>query len=150
MHYYLANLETKNILTDKLEIMNIDIEKYANTWYNEDNPSELSKLMGLIGLKDMSKLKFFRGEKDMIKKIIDKADKFRNDKEVIESYDYEAMRDEREKMAFKEGIQEGIEEGIEQGIESTAINMLKLNLDIKTISEITGLTKERIEQLKNN
>ena len=65
--------------------------------------------MGLIGLKDLSKLEYFKGEKGIMKDIMDKADKFRNDKEVIEEYDYEKMRDEREEMAFIEGIQEGIE-----------------------------------------
>ena len=71
MHYYLADIDPKDILTDKLEIINIDIEKYANTWYNEKNPSELSKLMGLIGLKDMDKLKYFKGEKFKLNHAID-------------------------------------------------------------------------------
>ena len=89
-----------------------------------------------------------------MKDIMDKADKFRNDKEVIEEYDYEKMRDEREEMAFIEGIQEGIEQGVQEGIQQRNIdiakNMLNLNIDIETISKVTNLTKTEIEKLKNN
>lgn len=146
MHYRLMDKETEDLLTDKLEIINIDIEKYADTWYNENNPDELSKLMGLIGLKDMSKLKYFKGEKGIIKKIIDKADKFRNDKEVLEIYDYEKMRDEREEMASKTAFKEGLQEGIN----TVVTNMLKENINIDLISKMTGLTTKEIENLKTN
>ena len=44
--------------------------------------------------------------------------------------------------------EEGIEKGIAEGVEKTAINMLKKNMDIDTIMELTGLSKEKIEELK--
>ena len=53
----------------------------------------------------------------------------------------------------EEGIEKGkvigIQEGIEKGIEKTAINMLKQNLDIKLISQITGYSIEEITKLKD-
>jgi len=63
---------------------------------------------------------------------------------------------------YKDGLQKGLEKGIEKGIEkgkeeglkkveetkfAIAKKMLKQNLDIKMISEITGLSKEELEKL---
>ena len=47
------------------------------------------------------------------------------------------------------GISEGIEKGIEQNKIENAKKMLELNMDLETISEITNLTKEEIEGLRN-
>jgi hypothetical protein len=38
---------------------------------------------------------------------------------------------------------------IDQAIEETAINMLKQNLDLKLIAQVTGLSLQLINQLKN-
>ena len=50
-----------------------------------------------------------------------------------------------------EGLAEGIEKGLAQGIKetllSTARKMLKLGMSIEEISEITGLTKEEVDNL---
>lgn len=39
---------------------------------------------------------------------------------------------------------------IDQAIEKTAINMLKQNLDFKLVAEVTGLSLQFINQLKNS
>ena len=50
-----------------------------------------------------------------------------------------------------EGLAEGIEKGLAQGIKetqlSTARKMLQLGMSIEEISEITGLTKEEVDNL---
>ena len=47
-------------------------------------------------------------------------------------------------------IQQGVQEGIEQGLEQTAKQMLSnMHLDIKTVSQATGLSIEKLEQLLN-
>ena len=50
-----------------------------------------------------------------------------------------------------EGLAEGIEKGFAQGIKenqlSTARKMLQLGMSIEEISEITGLTKEEVDNL---
>ena len=50
-----------------------------------------------------------------------------------------------------EGLAEGMEKGLAQGIKetqlSTARKMLKLGMSIEEISEITGLTKEEVDNL---
>ncbi|SHH06646.1 conserved hypothetical protein (putative transposase or invertase), partial [Thermosyntropha lipolytica DSM 11003] len=49
---------------------------------------------------------------------------------------------------IEQGIAKGIEQGIEKGKEEAALNALQKGLDIETIAEITGLSVERIEELK--
>jgi len=59
-------------------------------------------------------------------------------------------------QGIEQGIQQGIEQGIEQGInqgsiqkeKEVVINMLNKDFNIKTISEITTLTIEEIEKIK--
>ena len=52
------------------------------------------------------------------------------------------------------GLQIGLERGMQQGMQNEkkiiVMNSLKQNLDIKTISLITGLTIEEIKELKNS
>lgn len=52
----------------------------------------------------------------------------------------------------REGLQQGLEQGLEQGKKAakieTAKNMLTKDIDINIISEVTGLSKKEIENLK--
>lgn len=47
-----------------------------------------------------------------------------------------------------EGKTEGIELGEKQGIEKTARQLLLKGMDLEFIKEITGLSEERIQELK--
>ena len=49
-----------------------------------------------------------------------------------------------EKLA---SYQKGLEQGIEQGVENIVLNGLKNNIDIQTLSIITGLDEEKIKEL---
>ena len=49
-----------------------------------------------------------------------------------------------------EGMKEGEERGEKRGIEQVALNMLKQDMDIETISKVTGLSVEDIKKLKTN
>jgi len=52
------------------------------------------------------------------------------------------------KEAIEQGIEQGLEQRIEQNVKSNIINMLKKNLDIDLISEITGKSIDYINDLK--
>ena len=52
-------------------------------------------------------------------------------------------------QGIEPGIEQGIEKGIEKGVEKVAINALKMGLSINEIINLTGLSLEQIEQLKN-
>ena len=61
------------------------------------------------------------------------------------------MLNEERIKGIEEGMQKGIEQGIEQGMEqekySLARNMKNKNMDLNLISELTGLSIEKIEKL---
>ncbi|MGE5340836.1 MAG: hypothetical protein ACM3SY_05065, partial [Candidatus Omnitrophota bacterium] len=63
----------------------------------------------------------------------------------------EEGREEGIEIGREEGIEEGKKEGIEKGREKekneTAQNMLKKGFDIDTIMEITGLDKNKIQEI---
>jgi len=52
-------------------------------------------------------------------------------------------------QGMKQGIQKGVEQGRQEGIEHTAVMMLKAGIDIVSVSGITGLSTERIQELRD-
>lgn len=83
-------------------------------------------------------------EKEMIMKI-DKS-------KAIHDAVFATAIEEAEEKGIKEGIKKGIQRGIAQGREEEkrelAINLLKTDLSITKISEVTGLDVKVVEQLK--
>ena len=60
--------------------------------------------MGLFGAKDEEHEKIFANEKGMLKKIMDKGEKFRNDSEMIEMYEHDLTYDEIREYEIEEGV----------------------------------------------
>lgn len=74
-------------------------------------------------------------------KIIDKAKKLTLSFDAALPYNCEEL--------LKQSYYElGEAQGIEQNIMQTAIKMLKENIDVNTITKITGLSKKQIKDLK--
>lgn len=48
----------------------------------------------------------------------------------------------------KEGFEKGKQQGIQQGVEKTIIDMLKFGFSEKDIAMASGLSLERIQELK--
>ena len=61
--------------------------------------------------------------------------------------EYNARMMEAEDKGIKQGIEKGRSEGMEKGMETVALNMLKEDFDINSISKVTGLSKEEIQKL---
>ena len=154
MKYYLMSKECNDILTDRLEIINIDMEKISEKCYNEgvEGQDLFTKVIGLIGAKDRKHFDIFKREKGIVKEIMNKAGDYITDKDLVKVLDYEKMRDNREVAAKELGLNEGIEIGFSDGaIATTHVivkNMLNENADINFISKVTGLTIEEINKLK--
>ncbi len=51
-------------------------------------------------------------------------------------------------LGIKQGMQKGIQQGMLNGKKETALAMKKKGIDIKVISEVTGLPIEEIKKLK--
>jgi predicted transposase/invertase (TIGR01784 family) len=60
----------------------------------------------------------------------------------------EVAREEGREDGLEEGLEQGREEGMEKGIEFTARNALSKGISIQTVQEITGLSLEKIIELK--
>ena len=73
--------------------------------------------------------------------------------EVIKSKEEQMMKSTYDRL-IDEGIEKGIEKGMEKGQkakeESVVLNMLKKKIDVSTIMECTGVSKEQVLQLQKN
>ncbi len=68
-------------------------------------------------------------------------------KREVDTYFFNKSMELDIKKAKEEGIKEGIEKGIEKNKITIARNLKKSGLDIKFISDNTGLSIEEIEKL---
>ena len=77
--------------------------------------------------------------------------------EVIKSKEDQIMKSTYDRL-IDEGMERGIEKGMERGIEkgqkvkeeSVVLNMLKKKIDVSTIMECTGVSKEQVLQLQKS
>ena len=165
--------ETHEKYTFIKEIINIDIDKYMDKWYNlEKNKDyyELYKHFLIIGMNknDLIELK---DDDIMVKKIKEEIIKLNEDENFYQfltdeedkqylcnSYYYKGIDEGIEKginqgieQGISKGIEEGIEKGIHQGIEQEKISNAKLmkqeNIPYDTIKKITGLDTKIIMTL---
>lgn len=84
-----------------------------------------------------------------IKKAMNELEEMSEDEELrrLAELREKAIRDE--KNGLRHAREEGIEEGIKQGIEQVAKKMIKLNMTVEDIMNVTGLKEEEILQIKN-
>lgn len=139
------------LATNDLEMHFIEIPKFE-----KKNPEANTKLEQwlwlLVGRED--KLEMARDKSKEIDKAIDIINQMSMDEKEWNLYisrqraiwDYNTgMRTAKEK-----GIEEGLKEGAKLKNLENAKNMLKKGIEMQTIEEITGLTKEEIEKLAEN
>ena len=69
---------------------------------------------------------------------------------LLTEYDYDTDIAVQRKEAFDDGIQQGIAQGELQKAIETARNFLSMGLSPEQIAQGTGLSKETIEQIRNN
>ena len=50
---------------------------------------------------------------------------------------------------LQEGLQKGLQKGEQKGVQETAKKMLKDDLDMKVIAKYTGLSQDRLNELKD-
>ena len=153
MHYKITSQETGETLTDKLEIVRIDVPYFSSKWYNTGKKglTESERFIALFNISDKETAKdISNGDKDM-GEILKKIEECSSDEEIIGAYDAEWHRSEIERLgkmyAREEGIKEGIKEGIFENKKEIARNMLKEKLDLDIISRVTGLTEKQIKEL---
>ena len=166
--YVLMEEKSHKLLTDKLQILKINLSFYANKCYTSSELNELSdfeKLMGLIGAKTQKEYDIFSSEEGMLKDIMDTADEFREDSDIITMYDRETEMNRIHELEKREAVKEALDEKdkifeIEKkkAIEEVSLNskmeiaynMLNMNMRVEDISKATGLSIDEVNDLKNS
>ena len=155
--YQLLETKTLKQMTDKLEFVFVEVAKFDKS--EDELETDLDKWLYL--LKNMSTLlERPAALRDRIfGRLFDVAEYARLDDEERKNY-VEAMNTARDTYnqidyALNKGIgigrEEGREEGIEIGLEKKAYEiarkMIAKGLDVDTIADFTGLTKEEVAKL---
>ena len=155
--YYLMN-EDKEILTEKLEIDIVDLVKAKEKIYNESEERLARFCRALMSDTEEELIKEVEGimEKEAKEKLVEEVNKYSSDDEVVALYSAYS-REELERNTLIEDVRLLKEEKKELKEENKKIakdskleiakKMLDKNLDIATISEITGLTEKEIKNL---
>ena len=124
------------------EIYYINLKRVRQKYYNKEELRKISK-----GCREM----------ESVAKKISKLSKEEEMQGIYLKEEQEVfIRDQIRAYAMTDGYNDGMEKGLKEGHKEGAlnkqkeivINMLNKKMDIKTISDITGLSTDEIERLK--
>ena len=147
--YQLLEIKTLKQMTDKLEFVFVEVAKFNKS--EDELETDLDKWLYL--LKNMSKLlERPAALRDRIfGRLFDVAEYARLDDEERKNY-VESMNTARDTynqidFALNKGIGIGLEMGCEKKASEIAQKMITKGLDVVTIADLTGLTKEEVAKL---
>ena len=151
MKIYKIMNEKGELYVKNFIIYEINMDYYDKIWYSK-NEEEIKKNQYMIML-DLDKKELENMPKDkIVDKYITNVTIVNNDPEfqkyMSEEEDKRKIQNSLLSEAKEEGIEQGYTSGINDGIKQTAKNMLKKNMSIEDISEITGLSIDEIKSLK--
>ena len=135
------------------KIYEINMDYYKKIWYDK-NEDEIEKNKYIVML-DLDKEELEKMPKDkIVDKYITNVTIVNDDPEFQEYMSKEEDERKIKNSLLTEAREEGINFGIEKGINSRnteiAQNMIKKNIDIEVISDVTGLEIDKINKLKEN
>ena len=148
--YQLLETKTFKQMTDKLEFVFVEVAKFNKS--EDELETDLDKWLYL--LKNMSTLleRPATLRDRVFGRLFDVAEYARLDDEERKKYviAMNTARDTYNQIAYarKEGHKEGREEGREEKAYEIARKIIAKGLDVDTIAELTGLTKEEILTLE--
>ena len=151
--YMIYDTNNKRLLTDHLQIHIIELKKFK---YNSLKP-DLNSWLKFFTMKDnkediMSELV---KEKPIMEEVQRRYNNFIKDRLMMNEYDKrqaylygnQIMLEEERRLGIEEGIKKGIEQGKKEQQISIAKSLKNAGIDIKIISENTGLSIQEIEKL---
>ena len=157
MYYIIDKDDINNMLSKNLCIVNIDIASCFNLVYNKTKLTSISSLERLAAilyceyLEDISKILggdiLTMNEKE---KLLNDIKLKASDEEIQESLRFEDDIEYRFDLVEEDALERGIQQGIEQERINTIISMSNKNIDLNTISDITGKTIKEIENIINS
>ena len=150
---YMIMSENGKLFVKNFIIYEINMDYYNKLWYSK-NEDEIKKNLYMIML-DLDKKELENMPKDDI------VDKYITNVTIVndnpEFQKYMSEEEDKKKIqnsllseARENGINDGISKGASQEKVNIAKNMLNKSISIEDISDITGLSVEEIENIKNN
>ena len=144
----------KIILTDDFELNIIEIPKVYKL-KSTGKEKKLKEWLTFLDKPDSKEVSDYMKSNENIKQAKEKLNEMTQDEKVrrLAELREKALMDEREAeyTGYCNGVEDGIKQGIEQGTASSkkeiAKKMKMKGTDINFIIDITGLSKEEIEQL---
>ena len=143
------------VFTENKRIIIFELNKYQTT--NENFKDLLTNWVNFLQKPEYLENNPLKIKNKELDEAIEKLEYMsKNDKErhIIDSFkDYERDYYNDTKTSKEEGLKEGLDKGLKEGEKNKSIeiakNMLKKGLDIKLISELSGLSVEEINKLKD-
>lgn len=139
----------------------IELEKFRKQ--NPDMQDERNQWLAFIDMERGDLLEMAKKENKEIKDAVKDYEVLTGDEEIKRLTEVRLMSELEEQSALatarakgteeglkqgkKEGLKQGKEEGLKQGKEEIAKKLLEMNLPLKQIIEVTGLSKEEIEKI---
>ncbi len=124
-----------------MKIYEVYLSKYKGLCYNEAN--ELDAMLSFLSANSYEEMERIACGKKEALAIMDELKKLSKEENFLPEYDFE--REMRRVTNTEKEISK--QEGKESAIREVAIKLLKNNVDIKTISNSTGLSIEEINSL---
>ena len=155
LEYYLQT-DDQIKYVDNVKILEFNMDKIKKTWYDETDERK-KKLFYYLTKFDINQEELEEKEDDaFVKKLKSKIKKLNQDKNFVSFISYEDdlkfQKNTELNLARKEGIEEGIIEGEKAGAKAKSLEIAKKMLNrgdsIEDIIDLTGLSKNEIENLK--
>ena len=149
MTKYMIMSENGKLFVKNFIIYEINMDYYNKLWYSK-NEEEIKKNLYLIML-DLDKKELESMPKDdIIDKYITNVTIVNDNPEFQKYMSEEEDKKKIQNSLLSEARENGINDGISKEKVSIAKNMLNKNISIEDISDITSLSVEAIENIKDN
>jgi len=145
---------TKDIMIPELlQIFVINLDLKDDMKYNGVN-ERLVRWLKLLNVEELEEIEAIGKEDSLMSEVVEEMRMFSGNKEVQNYRAQEALIRSQHKSALKEenlkGKKLGEEIGQEEAILKVAKNMLNMNMKLEDIAKATGLTVDKIQNLKED
>ena len=145
-YYYLMDKNSRKYI-ENIEIIEFNMDKIMNYWYNLDN-KKVNEYKQLIMLDlDKTNLKKISKGDDFVEEFEKKVTNLNEQETFKSAMTYEENQKLIQNTEKRIAYEEGTNQGMEQAKLEIAKNMLNLNLSIESISKVTGLDIDTINEL---
>jgi len=152
--YYLQS-NTQEKYLDNFKIVKINMEEMRKLYYTNEQEKILDNRLLVAGSLTKEELDEFATKSDdkvvnMVKDNVEEFDVHELAKIVFAEDDSEKLWESEKEEFYEDGKEAGLEQGHAEATITIAKNMLAKGTDVNFISEVTGLSIDEINALKNN